>query len=491
MITFGGSPIPSFVRVNNISYSILPPVESKTKKVQGRPGTYDFGIELGQREINVDIQIIADNHADILNKTRALAIWLYHENLQPFILDSEPDKQYMARFTGTSEISEIVRVGAGSLQFICPDAYAESITTKVVVEPNPSTTIPIAVVNEGSGDAYPLIELAITQDTTDITVVSGDKFIRLGDDRVSVTKTIVDPNPIIFTDDFSAFSGWTAGVAIDDGLPYGSFISNGDVAYQSGKDYGPALPGGGPMYGWRGATAVRALSKQLDNFTVEAGVRLWSETPEQIGRIQVYLLDQDNVIFGRISLRDTDPNMEKPIFEARAGAFGNGVTFTETYGDYKGVFGQFMGMYRISRRGNVWSTYITKIDQTTGVHHTGHYKEWKDVNNQFPNKLAKIQIHIGALDDYVPVNTLSFADIKVIEHDGVVVDPGIHSPIAFKQGDIVTIDNNKAIVLKNGEPIFHELSPSSDFFSLKSGANGLMVSPPVADVTISYKERWL
>jgi phage-related protein len=83
------------------------------------------------------------------------------------------------------------------------------------------------------------------------------------------------------------------------------------------------------------------------------------------------------------------------------------------------------------------------------------------------------------------------ADINVRELTASTVDNTTQTPVIFSTGDVVTIDNQRAIVLKNGEPIFSVLDPSSDFFSLKKGTNGLIVSPPVANVSIRYKERWL
>jgi hypothetical protein len=71
------------------------------------------------------------------------------------------------------------------------------------------------------------------------------------------------------------------------------------------------------------------------------------------------------------------------------------------------------------------------------------------------------------------------------------VDVTTNTPIYFRTGDKVTIDNDKAIVLHNGAPAFHLLDPSSEFIRLKSGNNDIILSPPKADVSVTFRERWL
>jgi phage-related protein len=80
--------------------------------------------------------------------------------------------------------------------------------------------------------------------------------------------------------------------------------------------------------------------------------------------------------------------------------------------------------------------------------------------------------------------------LKVTEKN-INVDTNTYNPIRFKAGDVITIDNRKAIVLRNGQPIFTELDPASDFFSIDKGMNGIVVTPAVADVNIRFRERWL
>jgi predicted phage tail component-like protein len=86
MINFAGVDIPSYIKVNKIGYPILPTIDSKTEKVAGKAGEYDFGVEIGTRSIKVDIQLIGEDQHDIMSKATDFAQWLFHEDLQPLII---------------------------------------------------------------------------------------------------------------------------------------------------------------------------------------------------------------------------------------------------------------------------------------------------------------------------------------------------------------------------------------------------------------------
>jgi predicted phage tail component-like protein len=481
MINFAGVDIPSYVKVNKVKHSVLPSIEAKTEKVAGKAGEIDFGVEIGTRSITVDFQIIAEDQHDIMNKATDLAQWLFHKELQPLIVMDEPSKRYMARIVNDTELDETFRVGAGTLEFLIPNAYKEATAEKLVTETVVSVD-PFNVVNDGGIDAYPIIDLTMRSDSTSISVITEDKFIMLGQSD-NVEKSKVAVNPIVLSDEFTSYNGWTTASNVDGGVVTGTFESNNFSIHQSGKDYGEGT-------GWHGASGIKSLSKTVNNFEVEAMVGLKSTKVDQIGRVELYLLDSNNTQLAKIALKDMASEGDFPMFEARAGALSGGKYIVQSYGDKKGVFSQFNGVLRISRNGKKWSAYIAKVD-SKGNHTTRLYKEWYDSSGLFTKTLSKIQIHVGAFGTRSPVNDVYLADLKVRELTAGNVDNSTQTPIIFSKNDVVTIDNERALVLKNGEPIYTVLDPSSDFFSLKKGINGLIVSPPIADVSIRFRERWL
>jgi predicted phage tail component-like protein len=482
MIKFANKNLPSYVKVTDLTYSILPSIDHKTEKVYGRAGSYDFGIELGERKIEAEVMIIADNQNDIIVKAREFSQWLFYKDLQSLIILDEPDKEYQARLTGDTDISELYRTGKATLTFICPSPYAESLIERSI-DWSPIDYTPVSVTNYGSAETYPVVDMTMKEDATSIAILKEEKFVKVGGEETA-GKTKVPYDPLVLNDLLDTYTGYTTASQIDGGTIAGTLSSNGWALQQTAGDYGSITSG------WHGGAGIKTLSRPLDDFQVTGKVQLSSISPDQIGRVEIYLLDANNVIFGKVALVDNDAGMDKPRAEARAGALNGGHYFVNSYGDRKGAFSNFNGMIQIARVGRQWSAYFGKID-SNGKHHTRLNEKWYDgANNYSTKQLAKIQVHIGVNGSYAPVKNLLLTDLKVYEKS-VNVDYNTQIPVIFKAGDVVTIDNQKAIVLKNGQPIFTELDPSSEFFALERGANGLLLSPPIADVNIRFKERWL
>jgi predicted phage tail component-like protein len=487
MIKFGNKTLPNYVKVMNTTYSILPSIETKTQKVYGRGGVYDFGVELGERIIECEVIIIADNQNDVIKKAREFSTWLFYKDLQPLIILDEPDKQYMARLSGETNIAELYRTGTTTLKFLCPSPYAESINEKVI-NYTPTDYTPVNVNIGGTVDTYPIVDMDIKEDTTSISLISEDKYVKLGTDE-EVGKVKVDTAPLVLDQRLDTYTGWGTGIDIDGDISgsstiTGALASNGYAVIQAGKDYGENASD------WHGGAGVKSLSRPVQDFKVTADVKLDSTHARQVGRIEVYLFDQNNAILGKVAVLDRLTGGEYPKIEARAGERYTGTYFVNTYGTKKGVYKNFDGVIEITRTGRTWGAYFSTID-SKGVHHLRTRGTWYDSKNLWSNrKLAKVQIHIGTWADREPVTTMEIKDLRVRETN-VAVDSGTQIPLTFKAGDTVTIDSQKAIVYRNGEPIFSELDPASEFFPLEVGANGLLVSPPIADVSIRYKERWL
>lgn len=481
MINFGGRVLPSYVKVTNITHSILPTIQHKFATVLGRAGAYDFGVDLGMRKLSVDIIVIGDNQNDIMNKATKLAEWLFYEDLQPLIVLDEPTKQYMARISGDTELSELYRIGQGTLDFICPNGYKESVTvTEVLASPLTLDDI-IQVDNYGSAKVYPKVELTLKQDTSAIALISDKDFIMLGESRAD--KAVIDNTPMVLSDPLDTYTGWTTGFAPDGGTNVGTFVSNGFSISVTGKDYGTGT-------GWHGATAIKSLSRTLQDFEVQAAIGHVSNKVSQMGRIEVYLYDINNISLGKMALTDNSALGDHARVEARAGGLNTGKYFVNSYGNKRGVWANSNpAVIRISRVGSTWNFYIGKV-AADGSHHTRLNQQWIDVKNSYGGKVAKIMIHIGTYGTNAPVNTMYFSDLKVRDK-GITVDNDTEVGMPFKQGDVITIDNNKAEILLNGEPCYSLLNPSSSFFPLLKGTNGLILSPPIADVKVEYRERWL
>lgn len=480
MLKLNGVNIPSFVKVNKVRFSVLPPIENNLLKVRGKYGLYNLGQDVGKRTITAEITIIAEQINGVMNATRELAEWLYHKEPVQLIISDEPDKYYLVLPDGNTEIDEIVNIGKGEITFVCTEPFAFGSTHEITFTPQSEDEIYYIDV-KGTAENYPQIELTVTEDVTSIAVVTDDGIVMLGEEA-QVTEKKVDRFPIRLRDEMSDPSTWTTAISVDNGVITGSFSSNGYQFQQANKDFGNGSA-------WYGASAIKSLPTPIKDFEVEMWLGFKASSKKQIGRIELYLLDEKNEQFGKIALRDTDPSNNYQIFEARAGTLVNGKYFVKTYGRRKGVWSDFdNGHMVIGRNRNKWYAHIGIWDSVKKRFHTRYTGEWFDTKNIATNKLAKIQIHIGKYGKYEPYSTMYISDIKVRER--LTLGTG-EVPIIAKEGDVLLIDNERAIVYKNGIPFFEGLNPASNFFSFKKGINGIAITPAKANVKVTYTERWL
>ncbi|MBD1373747.1 phage tail family protein [Hazenella sp. IB182357] len=126
MITFKFDGIDSsnYFLVNNIKRDILPSIKDKLVQVPGRSGTYDFGIEESERQIDIDVTISASSPESLRQIVREIATWLHSERVKQLIFSDEPDKIYYGRLSGNTDIDQLISMGQTTLTFILPDPHA-------------------------------------------------------------------------------------------------------------------------------------------------------------------------------------------------------------------------------------------------------------------------------------------------------------------------------------------------------------------------------
>lgn len=480
MIRLNDKKIPDFVKVNEIKYSILAPIENHFLKVRGKKGQYHFGQDAGQRTIQAAITIVSEKVNGVMAKTRELAAWLHNPEPVKLVIEDEPDKYYIAVPDGDTNISEIVSIGQGEISFICiePDAYgkARELTTKQ------EGTEPFYFEVDGTAETFPEIELTVKENLPSIGLISGDGAVLIGEPE-GVEKEVIDTKPLVMNDHMLDLDEWANGNIIDGGTVTGDMENaNGQGVSQKGKDYGTGTL-------WHGSAKVFALPKQVQDFELAAWVTHKATHINQVGRVEIYLLDANNAHLGKIALVDNHAIGEYPKFEARAGTWKDGYYFGNHFGSTQGKLKNFYGQLKISRKGNVWTASVNRQDANTFKYTKEVSVSWIDISKNISNKVASIQIHVGAYKTYAPTASLTIGRVDVSEL--VSTNTDTEASAMVNAGDVITIDCSKSLVYKNGEVFYEGINPSSDFFSLKPGLNGLQVTAPNTEVKINYTERWL
>jgi predicted phage tail component-like protein len=479
MLKLNGIDLPSFVKVNKIGFSILPPIENNLLKVRGKAGLYNFGQDVGTRKITVSYTVIAEEINGVMAASREFAEWLYIKEAGELVIADEPDKHYLVLPDGDTDIAETVNIGQGEITFVCTEPFA--FGSEKVLQFTPLDEEPFDVLNTGNTETYPVIELTMKQNVPSVSVVSEDKYVQIGE--VSDVESVpTNTKPTRLYDQMGNTSLWTSAVNVDGGVITGAFSSNGYSFQQANKDYGTSSI-------WHGASAIRSLPSAINDFEVDFIMGMHESHYKQVGRIELYLLDANNEQFGKVALKEMWDKGTSRWFEARAGKLSGGHYFIKenrrgsTWGSPKEHI-----RIKIARTGRKWWAWIGQWVPDLGEYRSRLSKEWTDTKGIATNKLAKVQIHTGAYKTFEPVNTMYISDLKVYER--LTLSAG-QVPIIAEVDDVITIDSSKGIVLKNGQPFYEGLNPASNFISLKKGINGLAIVPAVADVKVTYKERWL
>lgn len=480
MITLDGKRIPDFVKVNSIEYSILPEITNNLLKIRGRNGYYNYGQDYGNRVFTVHITIIADKINGVMSATRQLASWLNHKEPVNLIFDDEPDKYYIVLPDGDTNITETVNIGQGTIEFTCLDPFAYGETKFFQI--TPTSDEPFYFEVGGTAETFPEIELTLKEDIGSIGLISDADAVLIGE-PIDVEDTPKNASPTIWRDDMQNVALWSNGYTVDGGTVTGDMEStNGYGVRQKSGDYGTNANG------WHGSAKVRSLPEPIQDFEVDAWVSNNQSSVKQVGRVEVYLLDENGVPMGKMALVDNTTSGAYPKFEARAGDLNDGYYFANDYGKTKGQWKDFYGQIKIQRKGNKWWAYIGQYDTDKKIFFNERSFTWTDKYNKYNKKLASVQIHFGAYKSDAVINVLQVSRVDVKEFISLADD---EKPIVAEAGDVLRIDCSKSIVYKNDEVFYEGINPSTTFFSLKAGTNGLAVTIPNTDVKVTFTERWL
>lgn len=472
-----GVDLSEYMRIKRINRQLAPSVENIVFDVPGMHGAHHIRNIRKARKIEVEFTVIGNSVSDRIEKAHIIAGYVTSEQDMTIILPDEPEKVYIGSLSGETNLDEILHTAQGTLTFFCSDPHILDDTEQTAQF---NANGQLTVLNDGTAETYPSFSIAFNQPTTffEIVNLTTEKRVRLGF-PIEVEQTPIDPQELILHDTMASTSGWQSGVQVDGGTISGQFESDGEKFYVS--DFGTGSS-------WHGPALKKSLSEEVQDFRIDTKITLNNSVGE-VGRVEVYLLDANDNIIGKIALKDSRSNSQLNSVEARAGALNDGFYFISEAGDNPGVWNDFDGMLRIERQGNRWGAYIAKISPG-GVHYARRTRFYTDFAQQFMNKLASVQVHIATSSDYQPCD-MSINEMRVYKLNQPQ-DQQQEIPYIVHANDVVDIDNGLNRVLRNGEPLPQIVDVSTDFFPLEKGSNVLEVFPKdIATVTAKWRRRWV
>ncbi|MDA2299556.1 phage tail family protein [Bacillus cereus] len=464
------------------------PVKRKLVRVPHRAGALFLNTETEERRIDVPLVIKAKKDmADLQKVKEDLADWLYTEQPAELIFDDELDRTYLALIDGSVDLDEIVNRGRGVITFVCPMPYKLGKQNTHRFTQNWSTEITTSFVNQGNVEAPPIIEIEAKKPSTFLDVWFGEypynrDYFRIGY-PLKTEQLPVERNQRLIWDEMTTTVGWSKVSSMEDGNPVGEMKSDGYQFYCS--NYGT-----GTGKGWNGAAVKKNIPNgPVQDFIMQAYVTCKSKRINEMGRVEIAILDENSKVLSKIAMTDVFWQAEQN-FGTMVIGYDNKPgrrSLIHESGDYPNTWNQYQGRLWIARTGNVWEAYISKFLPGTEKDDSERFVRWTDENNYHMEKAAQIQISIMQWQDVTPVEAMTVSDLKFWK---VNLNTQNNPPYIFDMGDKIIIDTEKSLVSINGKNAINLKDIFSNFPNVIRGENRIDIMPPDVKATVSYRERY-
>ncbi|MGG3561647.1 distal tail protein Dit [Neobacillus rhizosphaerae] len=539
-VTFSEHNLTDYFTVESVQRSILPPREVNLLEVPARHGAYFQSSRYGVREIQVKIIVKASTNVDLMNTMRFLAYCLDIDKPTELVFSDEPNRVYYAILSDKTDIEEILSIGRGTLNFLCPEPFAYSSEIKTIA---PDGDGYFLFDNQGTTTTFPKFTTTFAGEATFLSLTSPDGVILIGNPH-EAESTKIPAQQTILNDPMRSVQGWVpAGAILDAGRQnVGTIAVRSDGEGIICTDYGAGTKGSGI---WHGAGYRKNLSQTVKDFTVKVRLDFSSQDGtskldgNQKGRLEIYLFSANGTKIGKLVMRDSYSAYEfniPEIFiqnttflvsEPKAPA-GKKISqkeytyYTLTANHTVEYLAKKFGLSQASLRAlNGWSGSKTSVTKGTRIkvgsktvtkviypEHVGSYNDFfgeftlsrvgtkwyaevsrmdsnfrksKTISKTFYDKSGKYTKEELA---YIVISFLQYETDPVVQKMSVTdikvykhnSITEVDTPAIFQAEDILEIDLASSIVTLNGDPFMTEVDVGSVFFPIYEGQTEVKVS---------------
>ncbi|EPZ0458959.1 distal tail protein Dit [Bacillus tropicus] len=466
------------------------PLKRNFLSVPGYPGARLLNTQTEMRVLSIPVGIIVPDGSDLEIIKEEIADWLITDQPTELTFDVEQNRTYLAVVDDSFDPDEFVTLGIGTIKFICPMPYKLGKVQTHTFKQSWSTEITSYFTNKGSVEAPALIEMTVKKPSTFLDVWFGKypserNYFRIGY-PLTVEETTVQERERVLWDEMASPIGWTPVTGqVEEMKGTGSFKSRDGYALYC-EDYGQEK-------GFHGAIAKKNIpGGPIQDFEMEAWMRLKSKSIGEMGRVEVLLLDDASNIVARINMSDLywDAEITKAYMRIGNAGTPNSIRkLVDTSGAHPNTFNQFYGRLRIARRGKEWTVYVARFRDGTEIDDASIVERWIDeTGNPMTNrKIAQVMIAVCKWDNNQPVDVIQIDDLKIWKINKV---PSNTKPYIFDAGDKVIIDTERSLVTINGKDAINIKDIFSEFPKIIRGDNRIDIMPPDVAATISYRERY-
>lgn len=458
------------------------PVKRNFLSVPGYTGARLLNTQTEMRVLSIPVGIIVPEGSDLETMKEEIAEWLITGQPAELIFDVEPNRTYLAVVEDSFDPDEFVTLGIGTIKFICPMPYKLGPTRTVDFQTGTSGLI-ANVQNKGSVESNPIIEVDVTKPSTFLDVWNGTNYFRIGY-PLKADQVPVERNQRVLWDEMGTTIGWTDVPKTEDMTGGGKFKSDG---YRFMAEY----LGEPTVKGWHGCIAKKNIPQgPLQDFIMQAYVHINSYHWDQMGRVEIGLLDENSDYVARISMSDVQWEAEQNSGFASVGNSKKpgGQVLINEHGDHPDTWSNFRGRLWLARTGNRWEAYISKFILGTEIDDAERFVVWFDENNVNMNQVTQVQISISQFSNNMFCSQMSIDDLKIWK---VNMNTQNNPPYIFDVGDKVVIDTERSLVTINGKSAINLKDIFSDYPVIHKGSNKLEIMPStVGTAKVTYRERF-
>lgn len=163
-VKFNGKKIPSFIKVQSVNKTLLPNIETYSRKKPLVLGEFFSSIDFGTREIKLNISLLCNTLSKYYIDT--VATWLKGNDWKPSKLQlDDTGDYYNAVCTSNLDIEDLLIIGKGEIVFTCfdPLLYSDQESSVKIFD---NTT---NVINAGNQSVYPTLEI-ITENYSNLSI---------------------------------------------------------------------------------------------------------------------------------------------------------------------------------------------------------------------------------------------------------------------------------------------------------------------------------
>ncbi|PFV28673.1 distal tail protein Dit [Bacillus thuringiensis] len=482
--SFNGKSNPNVIPLQGKKRPAWAPLERTFLEVPHYPGGRLIRTQTKMRKIIVPVSLFYESMEEAEKLKEEIANWLITDQPQELIFDDEKDRTYLAVIDESFDPQQLVNLGEGVLTFICEMPYKLGPTRTVEFQANERGLV-ANIQNKGSLESNPIIEIEVTKPATFLDVWNGDNYFRIGW-PLRMDQVPVERNQRVMWDEMSTTIGWTDVPNAED------MVGGGAFKVDAGSRLVPVYLGETNIKGWHGCIAKKNISQgPLQDFIMQAYVGIRSSHPDQMGRVEIGLLDENSDYVARISMNDVHWQAEQNTGFAKLGnkkkPAGERVLINEP-GDHPTTWNQYRGRLWLARTGNRWEAYISKFLWNTEKDDSERFVVWEDENNVNMDKVAQVQISISQFSDNMFCTDMSIDDLKIWK---VNMNTQDNPPYIFDVGDKVVIDTERSLVSINGKKVINLKDIFSDYPVVSKGSNKLEIMPSdVGIAKVTYRERY-